>query len=224
MRPLYRRFDGKSYQIRAISNRKHLRKIQSALTEARSRGINARAITWSNGQVGIYVRQKYNSTGETKKRRDENLRRRRAMRNLGGLERFGLGTEGNRRRRLQIANDRLSKPDDEKWVSGYCHEYAIMLQRANPKLKLRIARGWEYDAIDDDDFFVEHVWVVDELGRATDGTGTYESEQELSKYWGGVDFSQFDGDAYQIDDADENWIKELVESGELKQFCEIRKS
>jgi hypothetical protein len=97
-------------------------------------------------------------------------------------------------------------------MAGHCHVMALALKRIHPDWQLRAHIGWDEDAEDDDDYRVDHIYVVAPDGTAYDCRGRFDSEQQLvGPNEVGVEDTQF---------VDMDWaeIKRLIQRGELKPF------
>lgn len=99
------------------------------------------------------------------------------------------------------------------YMGGHCHIMALALKKAHPDWQIRAHVGWsDDDEAEDDDYRVDHVYVVAPDGSAYDSRGRFNSEEELvgPDNTGGVDTQYVDMDLAEI--------KRLVQRGELKPF------
>jgi hypothetical protein len=100
------------------------------------------------------------------------------------------------------------------YLNGYCHVYALAIIKNNPKWKIRLAVSWDKDAEEDDDYVIEHVYVIDpKTNKAYDSRGEYQNEQEL-----------IDADGmFSVEDTYDYTLKMLnadVETGKLKKYTD----
>lgn len=68
------------------------------------------------------------------------------------------------------------------YMEGYCHVYALALFDAmgGPEWRIRARIGWdEEDAEDEEDYRVDHVYVVAPDGSAYDCRGRFPTEDDL---------------------------------------------
>ncbi len=98
------------------------------------------------------------------------------------------------------------------YMTGHCHVMALALKKLHPDWKLKAHVGWEEEAKDDEDYRIDHVYIVAPDGSAYDCRGRFDSEQELvgPDETGGVETQFVD---YTIDD-----IRADVARGELRPF------
>lgn len=71
------------------------------------------------------------------------------------------------------------------FMNGYCHVMALAILKQNPSLKIRAHIGWDDDAIDDSEYNIDHVYLVDFENKAYDVRGKFANEIKLigSRYW-----------------------------------------
>jgi len=153
-----------------------------------------------------------------------------------GEEAF-IGMGGRGEKALRLLNQRISelgfyRDEAGRWVKGrmaplenrdyqegFCHQYAVDIQKKNPELQMKAAVSFEDSAEADDDYGVIHVWVVDEQGRATDSTGTYASEEGLFENWKGYPISHEQvGADIEIYNVDKEWIDANVSRCSLRTY------
>lgn len=102
--------------------------------------------------------------------------------------------------------------EDVDYLRGHCHVMALALKQLHPDWQIKAHIGWEEEAEDDDDYRIDHVYIVAPDGSAYDCRGRFNNEQELigPDETGGVETQIVD---YSIDD-----INADVNRGELKRF------
>ena len=107
-----------------------------------------------------------------------------------------------------------SKPvtEDQDYMAGHCHVMAIALKMLHPAWQIRAHVGWEDDTAEDDEYRVDHVYIVAPDGSAYDCRGRFDSEEALV----GEDVTG--GFETQYADFDLADIEQLVQRGELKRF------
>ena len=64
------------------------------------------------------------------------------------------------------------------YMAGHCHVMAIALKQLHPDWQIRARIGWEDDR-EDDDYLVDHVYIIAPDGSAYDCRGRFENEQAL---------------------------------------------
>lgn len=64
------------------------------------------------------------------------------------------------------------------YMAGHCHVMAMALKKLHPDWQIRARIGWGDDG-EDDDYLVDHVYIVAPDGAAYDCRGRFENEQEL---------------------------------------------
>ena len=118
-----------------------------------------------------------------------------------------------------LAGPRYKKDKKEQGVAegidymhGHCHVIAIALQRLHPDWQLRAHIGWDEEAEDEEEYRVDHVYIVAPDGTAYDCRGKFANEQEL------VGPDETGGVETQFVDMDIQEINNLVQRGELKKF------
>ena len=102
------------------------------------------------------------------------------------------------------------------YMAGHCHVMAIALSTLHPEWQMRAHVGWDegirgLEAEDDDDYRVDHIYVVAPDGAAYDSRGCFVSEEALV----GDHLIDFETQCVDFDLAD---IQRLVQRGELKPF------
>ena len=102
--------------------------------------------------------------------------------------------------------------EDNDYMAGHCHVMAIALKMLHPAWQIRAHVGWEDDQAEDDEYRVDHVYVVAPDGSAYDCRGRFDSEEALV----GQDVTG--GFETQYADFDLADIEQLVQRGELKRF------
>ena len=98
------------------------------------------------------------------------------------------------------------------YMAGHCHVMAIALKTLHPEWQMRANVGWDAEAEDDDDYRVDHVYVVAPDGAAYDSRGCFVSEEAL------VGDGLTEGVETQCVNFDLADIQRLVQRGELKPF------
>ena len=100
------------------------------------------------------------------------------------------------------------------YMAGHCHVMALALKQLHPNWQLRAHIGWEEEAEDEDDYRIDHVYIVAPDGSAYDCRGKFSNEAELvgPDQTGGIE-TQFVN--YTIED-----IQADVARGELKNFSQ----
>ena len=98
------------------------------------------------------------------------------------------------------------------WYSGHCHVMAIALNTLHPEWQMRAHVGWDAEASDDDDYRVDHLYLVAPDGTAYYSRGCFVSEEAL------VGDVLTEGVETQCVDFDLADIQRLVQRGELKPF------
>jgi hypothetical protein len=98
------------------------------------------------------------------------------------------------------------------YMAGHCHVMALALKQLHPDWKIRAYIGWEEESEDDEDYRIDHVYIVAPDGSAYDCRGKFKNEQELvgPDETGGAETQFVD---YTIAD-----IKNDIRRGELKKF------
>jgi hypothetical protein len=129
---------------------------------------------------------------------------------------FDLGAAGSikdierlPRRRPDDVSEATSEPD---FMRGHCHVMALALLTLHPDWQLRAHIGWDEDAESDNDYRVDHVYVVAPDGTAFDCRGRFASEQEL------VGPDETGGAETQFVDYDISRVRADVARGELRPF------
>lgn len=102
--------------------------------------------------------------------------------------------------------------EDQDYMAGHCHVMAIALKMLHPAWQIRAHVGWEDDTAEDDEYRVDHVYIVAPDGSAYDCRGRFDSEEALV----GEDVTG--GFETQYADFDLADIQQLVQRGELKRF------
>ena len=97
------------------------------------------------------------------------------------------------------------------YMAGHCHVMAIALNTLHPEWQMRAHVGWNAEAEDDDDYRVDHIYVVAPDGAAYDCRGCFVSEEALV----GDHLIDFETQCVDFNLAD---IQRLVQRGELKPF------
>ena len=105
-----------------------------------------------------------------------------------------------------------SLSEDQDYMAGHCHVMAIALKMLHPAWQIRAHVGWEDDTAEDDEYRVDHVYIVAPDGSAYDCRGRFDSEEALV----GEDVTG--GFETQYADFDLADIQQLVQRGELKRF------
>lgn len=105
-----------------------------------------------------------------------------------------------------------SLSEDQDYMAGHCHVMAIALKMLHPAWQIRAHVGWEDDTAEDDEYRVDHVYIVAPDGSAYDCRGRFDSEEALV----GEDITG--GFETQYADFDLADIEQLVQRGELKRF------
>ena len=105
-----------------------------------------------------------------------------------------------------------SVTEDQDYMAGHCHVMAIALKMLHPVWQIRAHVGWEDDEAEDDEYRVDHVYIVAPDGSAYDCRGRFDSEEALV----GEDVTG--GFETQYADFDLADIQQLVQRGELKRF------
>jgi len=103
-------------------------------------------------------------------------------------------------------------PEEQDYMTGHCHVMALAYKVLHPDWQLKAHIGWEEDAEDDEDYRVDHIYIVAPDGSAYDCRGRFNNEEELvgDHETGGVE-TQYVG--YSLED-----IKADIARGELKNF------
>lgn len=102
--------------------------------------------------------------------------------------------------------------EDQDYMAGHCHVMAIALKMLHPAWQIRAHVGWEDDTAEDDEYRVDHVYIVAPDGSAYDCRGRFDSKEALV----GEDVTG--GFETQYADFDLADIQQLVQRGELKRF------
>ena len=102
----------------------------------------------------------------------------------------------------------------EDYMAGQCHVMALALKRLHPNWQLRARIGWDDDS-EDDEYRVDHVYIVDDQGHAWDCRGEFDSEAQLL----GPDNTH--GQDVQTVELDDQEIAQLVQRGELRAFTDV---
>jgi len=103
--------------------------------------------------------------------------------------------------------------EDNDYMAGHCHVMALALKQLHPDWQIRAHIGWDQDA-EDDDYRVDHVYVVAPDGAAYDCRGRFDSEQQL------VGADETGGEETQLVDMDQAEIDHLVTRHELKPYTQ----
>jgi hypothetical protein len=124
----------------------------------------------------------------------------------------------------QVIRDRVRQPllnkqsllenatEDRDYMAGHCHVMALALKQLHPDWQIRAHVGWDDDAEDDDNYRVDHVYIVAPDGSAYDCRGRFDNEQSLvgPDTTGGVETQFVD---YSL-----AHIKQDIQRGELQAF------
>jgi pyrimidine deaminase RibD-like protein len=102
--------------------------------------------------------------------------------------------------------------EDQDYMAGHCHVMAIALKMLHPDWQIRAHVGWEDEEAEDDEYRVDHVYIVAPDGTAYDCRGQFPDEESLV----GEDVTG--GFETQYADFDLADIQQLVQRGELKRF------
>jgi hypothetical protein len=102
--------------------------------------------------------------------------------------------------------------EDQDYMAGHCHVMAIALKMLHPDWQIRAHVGWEDEEAEDDEYRVDHVYIVAPDGTAYDCRGQFHDEESLV----GQDVTG--GFETQYADFDLADIEQLVRRGELKRF------
>ena len=101
--------------------------------------------------------------------------------------------------------------ESQSYMAGHCHVMAIALKMQHPNWQIRAHIGWEEEAEDEDDYRIDHIYIVAPDGSAYDCRGKFNNETELvGPNETGVETQYID---YSLDD-----MKADVLRGELKSF------
>lgn len=101
---------------------------------------------------------------------------------------------------------------DNVYMSGHCHVMALAIKMLNPTWQIKARIGWDEDAENDEDYRIDHVYIVSPDGSAYDCRGKFKSEDELvgSDQTGGIETQLVDYTLKQLEDD--------VARGELKAY------
>lgn len=111
------------------------------------------------------------------------------------------------------SKDRVSEELD--YMKGHCHVMALALKELHPDWQIRAHVGWDEEAEDDNDYRIDHVYIVAPDGSAYDCRGKFDNEQELvGQDWIVDNETQFTD--YTLND-----LKADVARGELKSFTKL---
>ena len=102
--------------------------------------------------------------------------------------------------------------EDQDYMAGHCHVMAIALKMLHPAWQIRAHVGWEDEEAEDDEYRVDHVYIVAPDGTAYDCRGQFPDEESLV----GEDVTG--GFETQYADFDLADIQQLVQRGELQRF------
>jgi hypothetical protein len=120
--------------------------------------------------------------------------------------------QGNDKVTYTLRQLKKSLSEDQDYMAGHCHVMAIALKMLHPDWQIRAHVGWEDDEANDDEYRVDHVYIVASDGSAYDCRGRFDSEEALV----GEDVTG--GFETQYADLDLADIQQLVQRGELKRF------
>jgi hypothetical protein len=120
--------------------------------------------------------------------------------------------QGNNKVTYTLRQVKKSVTEDQDYMTGHCHVMAIALKMLHPDWQIRAHVGWEDDEAEDDEYRVDHVYIVAPDGSAYDCRGQFDSEEALV----GEDVTG--GFETQYADLDLVDIEQLVQRGELKRF------
>ena len=229
-----RKFGNRYYRQLGKTNHNRAVKVAEAI---RSKGINARVVRSKSGsKVFTAPKLRYHKINPDKQYISvSDLSEEENIIGLGGRGVKALREQNKRIQSLGFYRDPQSGgwrkgkmvPQEERdLLMGFCHQYAVNLQRNNPGLQMKTAVEYDELAEDDDDYSVIHVWLVDKKGKAYDSSGIYESEAELFENFsdnGGypIDYDRV-GQDIEIFDVDEDWINEEVKCGGLRVYEKVR--
>lgn len=102
--------------------------------------------------------------------------------------------------------DAFKKAAIRAYTNGWCHIMALAIQKKTGGVILAKV-CYDEEAIDDDDFRVDHVVVRLPTGNFLDATGIFDTFEP-------------DHDFNEIFEVDEEWILEQVQRGELAVYTE----
>lgn len=108
-----------------------------------------------------------------------------------------------------IAIDETSGHD---YMAGHCHVMALALKQLHPDWQIRAHVGWDEDADDDDNYRVDHVYIIAPDGSAYDCRGRFDNEESL------VGPDTTGGIETQFVDYSLAHIKQDIQRGELRAF------
>lgn len=113
---------------------------------------------------------------------------------------------------LTRAMQGVTEGTDTDYMAGHCHVMALALKQLHPDWKIRAHIGWDEESEDDEEYRIDHVYIVSPDGSAYDCRGKFSNEEELlgPDETGGVDTQFVD---YSFAD-----LKADVARGELKRF------
>lgn len=198
----------------------------------RNRGLNARVVRSKSGSTVFFAPKiRYNRISPDGKRYIESSEEK--FIGMGGKGEKAMREQNLRLRRMGFYRDskgdfvkgKMVPQEERNMLMGFCHQYAVDLQRQNPQLQMRTAVDYDELAEDDDDYGVIHVWLVDRQGKAYDSSGVYENEEALFENFsenGGfyIDYDRV-GQDIEIFDVDEKWVNQQVQCGGLRVYEKV---
>ena len=136
------------------------------------------------------------------------------LRNQGYIDRLQHAEIDHQDAELSLKeNKQQPVNEDNDYMAGHCHVMALALKQLHPDWQIRAHIGWDEDA-EDDDYRVDHVYVVSPDGAAYDCRGRFDSEQQL------VGADETGGEETQLVNMDQAEIDHLVTRHELKPYTQ----
>lgn len=106
--------------------------------------------------------------------------------------------------------------ESHNYLSGQCHVMAFAIKKLHPDWKLKARIGWDEDSEEDENYRVDHIYVVDpSTNKAYDCRGEFPTEEELI---GPDETGAVETQIIPITFKDINY---LIRKGELSPFTSV---
>ena len=129
-----------------------------------------------------------------------------------GLDTTDIDPKGHEPKKGQKTDPTYNVNENVDYMAGHCHVMALALKQLHPDWKIRAHIGWEEESEDDEDYRIDHVYIVAPDGSAYDCRGKFSNEQEL------VGPDETGGVETQLVNYSLANLKADVKRGELKKF------
>ena len=129
-----------------------------------------------------------------------------------GLDTTDIDPKGHEPKKGQKVDPTYNVNENIDYMAGHCHVMALALKQLHPDWKIRAHIGWEEESENDEDYRIDHVYIVAPDGSAYDCRGKFSNEQEL------VGPDETGGVETQLVNYSLANLKADVKRGELKKF------